>query len=141
MKSFFGSRRTRCTAAVMLFVWLMSLGIGVANACLVQQDHGWHEHLSQSQSGLAFGAVTAQDDNVNNDTSPEDLACLNFCAAEQNALVNHHADGVVAQDPVPVPFFTWSLVPVVDQTYQPQAFGGPTWSEPPVFIRFLRLTI
>ena len=141
MKSFFGSRRTRYTAAVMLFVWLVSLGIGVANACLVQQDHGRQELFSHSQSRLASGTAAAHPDAADHDKSPDKMACLNFCTAEQNTLIQHHADGVVAQDTVPVPFFTWLLVPVVDQTYQPEAFGGPTWSEPPVFIRFLRLTI
>jgi hypothetical protein len=33
------------------------------------------------------------------------------------------------------------LVPVSDQTAHPQAFANPTWSEPPVSIRYLRLTI
>ena len=61
MKSFFNSRRTRYIAAVMLFAWLMSLGIGVANACLAQQDNGWHEHFSHSRSGITSVAVTEHD--------------------------------------------------------------------------------
>ncbi len=141
MKSFFGVRPTRYTAAVMLFVWLMSLGIGVANACLVRQDHGWHEHFTHSQSGLGSGADTADHDAADHDKSPEDLACLSFCTAEQNALIQHHAEGVTAQDTVPALFFTCLLVPVLDQPCPPAVFGSTTWSEPPVTIRFSRLTI
>lgn len=141
MKSLFGSQPTRYIAAVMLFVWLMSLGIGVANACLVQQDHGRHEHLSQGHAGFASGAGTADHDAADHDKSPEDLACLSFCTAEQNALIQHHADGVMAQDTVPVPGFTGLLVPVLDEPCPPAVFGSTTWSEPPVTIRFSRLTI
>jgi len=152
MMSFFGSRRTRYTAAVMLFVWLMSLGIGVANACLVQQDQARDELLSHSRSAFRSDAIIERDlalDNFakahvqadENAKAPEKMACLNFCAAEQNTLVTHHADGLVAQDLGPMLFLTWLLLPALDQTSQPEAFGSPTWSEPPVSIRYLRLTI
>jgi hypothetical protein len=126
----------------MLLVWLMSLGIGVANACLVKTDQGWHKHLSHSHTGIApdnFAKVHV--DAGENDKSPQTMACLNFCAAEQNTLVNDHADGLASLDIGPVLFLTWLLVPATDQTYQPQAFGGPTWSEQPIYIRYLRLTI
>ena len=152
MKYFFSSRRTRYTAAVMLFVWLMSLGIGVANACLVQHNPAEDEFLGHTRSGFMsqatierelaldnFAKVHVQTDE--NDKSPEKVACLNFCAAEQDTLVKDHADVLVAQDIVPVLFLTWLLMPALDQTPQPEAFGGPTWSEPPVSIRYLRLTI
>ncbi len=136
----------------MLFVWLMSLGIGVANACLVQQDQARDELLSHSRSAFRSDAIIERDlalDNFakahvqadENAKAPEKTVCLDFCAAEQNTLVKHHADGLVAQDVVPVLYLTWLLVPALDQTPQPEAFGSPTWSEPPVSIRYLRLTI
>ena len=91
MKYFFSSRRTRYTAAVMLFVWLMSLGMGVANACLVQQNPAEDEFLGHTRSGLASQATIERElalDNLakvhvqadENDKSPEKKACLNFCA-------------------------------------------------------------
>ena len=152
MKYFFSSRRTRYTATVMLFVWLMSLGIGVANACLVQQNPAEDEFFGHTRSGLMSKETIEREralDNIakaqvqadENDKSPVKKACLNFCAAEQNTLVKHHADALVAQDIVPVLFLTWLLMPALDQTPQPEAFGSPTWSEPPVSIRYLRLTI
>lgn len=138
----------------MLFVWLLALATGVANACLVQQDHGRHEHSSHSHSVLTSATVTehdmtsdkvatttAHDDANEYDISPEKAACLNFCVAEQNTLVKHHAAGLADVDIVPLLFLTWLLVPAIDQACQPEAFGSPTWSEPPVSIRYLRLTI
>lgn len=152
MRPFFNYRRTRYTTAVVLFVWLLALGMGIANACLVQVDHGRHEHSSSRHSVLTSVTVaehdvasdklaTAHDDADDHDMSPEKAACLNFCVAEQSALVKHHADGLVGLDIVPVLFLTWLLVPAVDQASQPEAFGSPIWSEPPVSIRYLRLTI
>jgi hypothetical protein len=152
MKSFFSVRRTRYTAAVMLFVWLMSLGIGVANACLLQSDHGADKYFSRSNSATIPAALAGQDlapvhiatSSVHSDeniSSPEKITCLKFCVAEQNTLVKHHADGLAGLDIVPVLFLTWLLVPAVDQAFQPEAFGSPTRSEPPVSIRYLRLNI
>jgi len=152
MKPFFSARRTRHTTAVMLFVWLMSLGIGLANACLARQGDGGPEYFSPGHSGMASEVLTQHDANLDrlgkvqvhadeNDQSPEKAACLNFCAAEQNTLVKHQADGLVAQAMVPVLFLTSLLVPAADQSYPPEAFGSPSWSEPPVSIRYLRLTI
>jgi hypothetical protein len=152
MKDFFSSRRTRYTAAVMLFVWLMSLGIGVANACLVQHNPAEDEFLGHTRSGYMSKATIEREralDNFakahvqadENDKLPEKVACLNFCAAEQNTLIKHHADALVAQDIVPVLFLTWLLMPALDSIPQPEAFGSPTWSEPPISIRYLRFTI
>lgn len=144
MRSFFNHRRTRHTAAMMLFVWLLALGTGIANACLVQPDHGLRDHAGLSQSGFASGnlaAGAAHHDADEHDVSPEDVSCLNFCLTEQNTLVKHHADGLADLAIVPVLFLTRLLVPVLDQASPPEAFGHPTGSEPPVYIRYLRLTI
>ncbi len=150
--SFFGSRRTRYTAAVMLFVWLMSLGISVANACLVQQDHPGRELLSHSRSGMTSVAATERDVALHNFAkahvqadenvmSPEKLTCLNFCVAEQDTLVKHQVDSDLGHAIVPVLFLTWPLLPALDQISQPEAFGSLTSTGPPIFIRYLRLTI
>lgn len=136
MKSFFTSRRTRLTATVMLFVWLMTLGIGIANACLVHED-------GRSHVVSVAAADMDHQDSDGHDMSPETLACLDFCAAEQITLVKVKAqlDSPTGLDFVPVLFFTGLLVPTIDRDIQPKALGSPTWSEPPVSIRFSRLTI
>src|ERR1035437_9412364 len=98
MKSFFNARRTRYTAVVMLFVWLMSLGIGVANACLVQPDHGSRDYFSQGHSGADLTALAdhqAAPDHVatksvhsdESTSSPGKITCLHFCVAEQSTLI------------------------------------------------------
>src|ERR1035437_9392286 len=152
MTSIFSVRRTRYTAAVMLFVWLMSLGIGVANACLIQQDHGSREYGSHGHAGIDLGAIpeghrahqpvaASSVHSDENRSAPEKVACLDFCADEQSTLVSGHVDGPVHPELAPIMFLTGLLVPVSDQTAPPQAFANPTWSEPHVSIRYLRLTI
>ena len=73
--------------------------------------------------------------------SPEKLTCLNFCLAEQDTLVKHQVDGDLGHPVVPVLFLTWPLLPAPDQSSQSEAFGSPTSTGPPIFIRYLRLTI
>jgi hypothetical protein len=152
MKPFFSVQRTRYTAAVMLFVWMMSLGIGVANACLVQQDHGPREYFSQAPSGTDLAALAelqaARDHFATNPvhsdehtSSPEKITCLHFCVAGQSTLITDHLDGFTHPDLLPILFLTGLAVPTTDQRSTAQAFTSPSWSEPPVSIRYLRLTI
>ncbi|OGB40200.1 MAG: hypothetical protein A2461_01895 [Burkholderiales bacterium RIFOXYC2_FULL_59_8] len=152
MKSLFSVQRTRYTAAVMLFVWLMSLGIGLANACLVKQDHGPGEYFSQGRSGTDLAALAerqaARDHFTTNSlhsdanaSSPEKITCLHFCAAEQSSLITDHSNGLAHLDLVPIMFLTGLPVPTTDQVLSAEAFASPSWSEPPVSIRYLRLTI
>lgn len=152
MKFFFNARRTRYCATVMLFVWLMSLGIGVANACLLQSDSGADDYFSRAHSttvsavraGHALAPVHMTASFVHFDESaksPEKITCLNFCVAEQRTLLKDHADGLAHLDMLPVPLLTGLQVPATDQTPPPQAFAKPTCSEPPVSIRYLRLNI
>jgi hypothetical protein len=152
MKSFFSVQRIRHTAAMMLFIWVMSLGIGVANACLLQQDHGPREHFSEGPSRTDHAALAerqaAQDhfaaNPVHSDehaSSPEKIACLNFCVAEESTLITDHLDGLAHLDLVPILFLTGLPMPTKDQPSPAQAFTSPSWSEPPVFIAYLRLTI
>lgn len=152
MKSFFSIRGTRSTAIVVLFVWLMSFGIGVANACLVQQVQGPHDYLSQGHSvtdlkalgerqAAPYHLATNSVHSDENTSSPEKITCLHFCVAEKSALPTDHLDGLAHIDLVPILFLTGLLLPATDQTALPETFTSPTWLEPAVSIRFLRLTI
>jgi hypothetical protein len=136
----------------MLFVWMMSLGIGVANACLVQQEHGPREYFSQSPSGTDLAAITelqaAPDHFATNPVhsdeytpSSDKITCLQFCVAGQSTLITDHMDGLAHVDLVPILFLTALPVPITDQPAPAQALTSPDWSEPPVSIRYLRLTI
>lgn len=120
----------------MLLVWLMALGIGVANACLLTQDQGRH--------GLSVPvSLEIYQDAGEHALSPDDAVCLSFCAAEQTTLVKVQSqlDGSAGLSFVPALFFTGLLVPPIDRLSSLEALGSPTWSEPPVSIRFPRLTI
>lgn len=142
MKSFFSVQRTRYTAAVMLFVWMMSLGVGVANACLLQQDHGPRDYFSQAEHQAApdhFAENPVHSDE--HTSSPEKIACLHFCTAEQSTLITDQLDGLAHLDLVPILFLTGLPVSTTDQPSPAQVFAPPDWSEPPVSIRYLRLTI
>ena len=152
MKSFFNTRQIRYIAAMTLFVWLISLGIGVANACLVQQDHGPREYFSHGRSGTDLTAlperqaapdhfVTNSVHSDENTSSPEKTICLDFCVAQQSTLVTDHLNGLPQLDLAPVLFLTGLLVPATDQTSPPEALESPTWSGQPISIRYLRLTI
>lgn len=155
MKFFFNQRRARYTAIVMLFVWLLALGTGIANACLVQADHARHGHLSQQDAGITSMTATALDaragdhasaegppDADDHDTSPGKLACQNFCAAEQTGVLKQPDDAPAHLDNAPVLVSMWWVAPLpVDRVFPMPALHDPPWTEPPVFIRFLRLTI
>ena len=130
MKPYFSHRRTRFTAAVMLFVWLLALGTGIANACQVQEDHARHGHLSHQEAG-------------DHDTSPAKMACQDFCAAEQTGVVKQQTDAPAHLDVAPVPASMWWVAPLsADRPFSlPALDDPPPLAQPPVFIRFLRLTI
>ena len=138
MKSFFNFRRSRHTAVAMLFVWLMTLGIGMANACLLAQVQGQGRH-GLSEPVPSHGHPNAAVHQL----SPDTPICLSFCAAEQTSVVKvpHQLGDAAGFDFVPVLFLTGLRIPALTRESQPQALDRPTRSEPPLFIRFLRLTI
>ena len=152
MKSLFSARRIRHTATLMLFVWLTSLGIGVANACLVQQYHGPRDYFSHGRPGTDLAALperhaapdhfaTSSVHSDENTSSPDKTTCLDFCVAQQSTLVTDHLNGLPQLDLAPVLFLTGLLVPTTDQTSPLEALESPTWSELAVALRYLRLII
>lgn len=135
MKSFFNLRHTRYTAIAMVFVWLMTLGIGVANACLIDVAQNplapamqvqAHHHAEADEHALASGKAV----------------CLAVCAAEKAAAVKFKPlDTALDSQAVPVarrPALTVALLDLNDR-FVPLA--PDTWDGPPVSIRFVRLTI
>jgi hypothetical protein len=57
MKSIFSQGRTRCIATVMAIIWLMTLGVSLANACMVDLAQGHHSisTLIRNYSALMQG--------------------------------------------------------------------------------------
>ena len=117
-------RAIRFTAAVTLFIWLLAVGVGAVNACVVAENHARHGHLDH------------------HDAQPAKQACQDFCAAGQTGVVKQatgepaHPDFMLVFAPLAwaVP---WSALRV---DHLLTANDSP-WLDPPVFIRFLRLTI
>lgn len=143
MKPFFAYRTTRFTATVMLFVWLLALGTGIANACLVQENHARHGHLGyQGTVVTAMPAAAPGAMAVSHDVSPGKMACQNFCAAEQTGVVKQQDDAPGHLDAALVLASMWWVAPSpADRAFTRPVLGDPAWAEPPVFIRFLRLTL
>ena len=87
----------RTLAFAMLAIWLLALGVGIANACLLHADGGRHGAAplgASPDSWASVGARLSADpgaaDDARHDT--QESACAEFCALEQASLVKQKAD-------------------------------------------------
>lgn len=151
MKSFFSPRSTRRTAAVMLWVWLLALATGMANACLLPAPPVPHGHAAAGHSaptavapGQDQGASSAQPACEHEGAaSHARAACQSFCAAESLGLTNPQAAKTMMAADLPLLLARSAGLPVapaVRAAPRPGP-GAPPGAQPPVAIRFLRLTI
>lgn len=135
MKSFFSHRNTRYTAIVMLMVWLMTLGVGIANACLVSEAHG---HLGSVEHAQAAHHSEADEHTP----EPDKALCLTVCAAEQTAAIKvKQLDSQAELLWAPIAWAAALTIAVDDLNDRSEPLAIANWCEPPVSIRFLRLTI
>jgi hypothetical protein len=135
MKIAFSHCHTRYTAIVVLFVWLMTLGVGIANACLVSDAHG---HPGSTQHVQASSRIEADE----HAPDPDKAICLTVCAVEQTAAIKvKHLDNAADSQCAPIAWASALTIAVIDLNDRPAPLAVATWREPPVFIRFLRLTI
>ena len=145
-------RRTRFTAVVMLLVWLLTLATGVVNACQLHEDH------EAGGGGLAHGTLAAAagidariavpavatpaTQQADHDQIADTIACRALCATVQSAVPKQQplvfADQ--ASDLVLVTGSGPSRVLPGPVAVAPGTARVPR-PEPPVFIRFLRLTL
>ena len=156
MQSGFSRRATRFTAGVMLAVWLMALGMGIANACLANDDHARHGHLDHQDGTSASAPATGHDAMPADQTtanahpgsgdssppSPDKVTCQNFCAAGQSSLLQQPADepGTVITAPMLATSW-WPNLPPSDHRVLWSVQVDPAGSQPSPPFRFLRLTI
>lgn len=133
MKSIFSLRRTRYIVIVMLYVWLTALGIGIANACMVDATQGPH----------GFSMRVQATHHVDEESLASDEAvCHAVCAAEQTAAVQIKQFGTSSDSAaIPVVWSTALTIVVVDPDNGSAPSVPPTWYQLPVSIRFPRLTI
>lgn len=135
MFTLFSQRNTRCTAIVMLFVWLMALGVGIANACVIDLAQSHHSNAYQSQ-------VTRHVDERLQPLAADKQACLDFCANEQSAAVKAKQQEAAPSVPiVPVIWLSAITVALADPSVRPTPASTRSVHERPVAIRYLRLTI
>lgn len=131
----------------MLVFWLLALGVGFANACLLHTDGAWHDPVQSRASFLALpsnghGMPMQAVDPRPTAPVPDEAACLEFCAAEPTALAKQPVDPKAPQSPLHVwihahgaPSAASSLAPT-----RP-ADGVAALPHRPVSILFLRLTL
>ena len=135
MKPFFNIRHTRYTAIAMVFVWLMTLGIGMANACLVKGAQERH-------TSAALVQETHHEDGHGHSVSADKAVCLTVCDAEQSIAVKiKKADLASDSQTLQYAYYSFLTLAVVDLHDRFEPSDGPPGREIPVSIRFLRLTI
>lgn len=109
MKSFFNHHRTRCTAIVMVFVWIMTLSIGIANACVL-------DPIQSRRSTVAHATEVSHKDADEHTVSPDKSVCLDVCAAEQTVLIKvTPLDVPTALDTTVVLILSALIIPILDQ--------------------------
>lgn len=135
MKSFFNVRHTRYTAIAMVFVWLMTLGIGFANACLLDEALGHHAPTAQVHA-------THHEDVDEQALESDKAVCLTVCEAEKTVVIKIKQVDVPSNlQAAAVAHFPALTVTALDLNDRSVPSVVPDWREPPVSIRFLRLTI
>lgn len=152
----FNRQQLRHTACVVLFAWVFALVSGVANACLLQAAESGAAALSlpagtrtgECDSGAApcendAGPAHHHDDSGRGEAVQHGgkAVCLKFCAVESSALAQSKASQADFPGPVLLACAPWSLAVHVAAATQWQGVERPASVGPPLFLRFLRLTI
>lgn len=127
----------------MLFVWLLVAGMGMANACLANEDHARHAHLHHHDDTRADQVTAeAQLDVHAQPASPAKETCNKFCAAAQSSVFKQQRHEPAQTDAGSVVAIAWWPASPAPYRHSPWAgqrnSAGP---EPSVAIRFLRLTL
>jgi hypothetical protein len=130
----FTRRQLRRTAWVAVLAWVFALLSGVANACLIQpvapadrQVEPVHHHASEAGGDL--------------DHRGDKSGCLKFCADESSALAKSKASHADLPDSLFLASDHWQLATPVAAVPPWHPVERPAAVGPPLFIRFLRLTI
>lgn len=141
---FMASLPTQCVARrvarCMLALWLVAIGVGVANACAVGAPESGHApwHASAPETPDAVAAVASDDCDP---SDPTRAACRRFCETEQAPAAKVDpltAVGVAALVPPP-----GTAVARPDRFDTRPLGAAPIGRRPrpAAFVRFLRLTL
>lgn len=143
--SLFGHpQRLRSLAARVLLAWLLALGVGVADACVVQaaaaQITGTHEAAGPGANCPAHGGA----EEARPAPHADKLLCLKVCGEDAAKAANHQPQpldpGAVAWlAPVPAPL--WPEAAAVNSVGEPPEVAAPSPARVPIPIAFLRLAL
>lgn len=123
-------------ARVMLVGWMLALGVGWVNACLVQQPAA--AAIAAAHHGPAIPA-----DHAAGDTDASLLACQGFCNTATSALTKSPVQDLPGADLAPVAWLAaWPAwhAGTAPGPLRPST-APPAPSGPPAAIAFLRLTL
>jgi hypothetical protein len=135
---------------MVLFVWLFALVSGWANACLLQgrtADRSGGVEAVESLAIAGEGGGThardgSHDDGDHDASGAARAACQNVCDDEQSTIPSYKLPAAPDLGSAPLlPAAPWSAVvaPTTVPCAHPPGTSPPC--DPPVAIRFLRLTI
>ncbi len=140
---------------VMLSVWLLTMGAGIANACLLHEIHATAgharspvaQHSPAVTTGIdarvaAHGVSAAAVEPGEGDQLLESISCQTQCMTVQTAVPKQQP--LVCADLGADPVLATTNGPVRPLTPPVSDFAGIAFAprpEPPVFIRFLRLAL
>jgi hypothetical protein len=157
MNHLFSYLRSRAIAAAMLIIWTLALGVGFANACPVHGTDAARKEPSRPSAGLPSMALAAVGLDALADglamqphfgagahhIAPADFGCQSIRAAGQiGGATSPIAKPKHADVEVPLNWTEQVAVPPhIGNDPLPWSLEFLTWSQPPIFIRFLRLTI
>jgi hypothetical protein len=138
----FNQRNTRRTAVVMLFVWMMSLMVGFANACVLNNDDRSQGHAFVVPVPVHELEEVSTYDDHSRDDSVALGACKSFCSAEETGI-SKYSGNTAPTHPSTTPLLIQTWINPATNFVEAHRFADstPNWSSPPVHIRFLRLTI
>lgn len=119
----------------MLFAWLMAVGIGIANACILDTANDHHEPVAHLQDAH----LKSMDKQY---LTADKVVCLKVCATEQSTITKFKPlDATPDAQLPPVMWLSALTVPVLDLNDRMVPASLPIGHIVPVSIRFLRLTI
>lgn len=143
--------RTKFIAKVMLLVWLFSVAVGVANACVLQQgrsdapmqDRRGELQSPQSADQAVVPAPMAGMSGAHDPRAPDASrqACKSFCDSEQSVVAKTKPLVLLDAPLMVASTHAWQAIDVssIDTTWCITAAAPPPGL--PVAIRFLRLTL
>lgn len=145
MPAFARPRTRRRTTIVMLGAWVISLLVGIANACAASSLGSLHAHGEHQADLAALGhsSHTPTDPGQADGADASRLlnpACQKFCDDEATTVVKHDKALEVAPIASSAIAVVWCLRSSAGSPLQARPGAAPA-PEAPLTVRFMRLTI